>query len=94
MTHALWDDRINVKKSIGTSPFQLVYGSEVIFPSSLSLSVMKFMHEEETEIHLTQRRMYQLIELQQQREQLFDRTQKFQEKMKEIFDRRMKRDDL
>ena len=43
-----WDDRINMKKSIGTSPFQLVYGFEFIFPSSLSLPVMKLLQEEET----------------------------------------------
>ena len=35
-----------------------------------------------------------MIELQQQREQLFDRTQKFQEKMKEIFNRRTKPNDF
>ena len=35
-----------------------------------------------------------MIELQQQREKLFDRTQKFQEKMKEIFDRRTNPDDF
>ena len=34
--------------------------------------------------------MYQLVEIQQQREQIFDRTQLFQDKMKEIFDRRTK----
>ena len=36
LTYALWVDIISVKKSIGTSPFQLVYSSEVIFPISLS----------------------------------------------------------
>ena len=35
-----------------------------------------------------------LVELQQQREQIFDRTHKFQDKMKEIFCRRMKPDDF
>ena len=35
-----------------------------------------------------------MIELQQQREQLFEKTQKIQEKMKEIFDRRTKPDDF
>ena len=64
LIHALWDDKISVNNSIGTSPFQLVYGSEVIFPSSLSLTVMKMLQEEETKTHPTQRRMYQLIELQ------------------------------
>ena len=53
LIHALWDDRISIKKSIGTSPFQLVYGYEVIFPRSLSLLVMKLLQEEETETHPT-----------------------------------------
>ena len=63
LIHALWDDKISVKKSTGTSPFQLMYGFEVIFPISLSFLVMKLLQEEETETHPTQRRMYQLIEL-------------------------------
>ena len=38
--------------------------------------------------------MYQLVELQQQREKLFDITKKFQDKIKEIFDKRTKPDDF
>jgi hypothetical protein len=30
---ALWADRVTTKRSIGVSPFQLVYGAEVVFPS-------------------------------------------------------------
>ena len=58
LTHALWADRTSVKKSIGTSPFQQVYGFEVIFPSSLSFPVMRLLHEEEAATHPTQRMMY------------------------------------
>ena len=29
---ALWADRVTNKKSIGTSPFKLVYGIDAIFP--------------------------------------------------------------
>ena len=47
LTHALWDDIICVKKFIGTSPFQLVYGFEVTFPSSLSFLVMIFLKVED-----------------------------------------------
>ena len=36
LKYALWADRVNVKKSIGTSPFQLVYGIDAIFPVQLS----------------------------------------------------------
>ena len=39
----LWEDRISTKKSIGTSTFQLVYGTDVIFPVSLGAPVMKFL---------------------------------------------------
>ena len=65
LIHALWDDKISSKKSIGTSPFQLVYGLEAIFPNSLSLPVMRLLQEEDVETHPTQRRMYQLVEMQQ-----------------------------
>ena len=66
LIHALWADRISAKKSIGTSPFQLVYGAEVIFPSLVSLPVRRLLQEEEAEVDPTQRIAYQLIELQQQ----------------------------
>ena len=67
LIHALWVDRISVKKSIGNSPFWLVYGLEVIFPNSLSLPIMILFQEEDTETHPTQRRMYQLVELQKKK---------------------------
>ena len=31
----LWEDKVSTKKSIGTSPFQLVYGTNAIFPPLL-----------------------------------------------------------
>ena len=40
---SLWDDRVTDKKSIGTSPFKLVYGTEAIFPIQLILPVAKFL---------------------------------------------------
>ena len=40
---ALWADRVTIKKSIGTSPFQLVYGIDVVFPVQLVTPVIKFM---------------------------------------------------
>ena len=40
---ALWADRVSTKKSIGTSPFQLVYVIDVVFPASLAAPVMKFL---------------------------------------------------
>ena len=37
LNFSLWDDRVNDKRSIGTSPFKLVYGTEAIFPIHLIL---------------------------------------------------------
>ena len=31
LKYALWNDRITVKQAIGTSPFQLVYGTDAVF---------------------------------------------------------------
>ena len=39
---ALWVDRTSSKKSISTSPFQLVYGVDVVIPMQLALPIMKY----------------------------------------------------
>jgi transposase InsO family protein len=41
LKYALWENIIDTKKSIGMSPFQLVYGTYVILPINLALPVMK-----------------------------------------------------
>ena len=38
---SLWDDRVSDKRSIGTSPFKLLYGTQSIFSIQLILSVAK-----------------------------------------------------
>ena len=35
LINALWADRVSSKKSIGMSPFELVYGTDAVFPTSL-----------------------------------------------------------
>ena len=54
---ALWADRVSTKKSTGTSPFQLVYGTDAIFPASLGSPVMKYLQEQDTESNPLQRRI-------------------------------------
>jgi transposase InsO family protein len=61
---SLWADRVTIKKSIGTSPFKLVYGTDAIFPIHLVLPVAKFFQEEQTESNDMVRRMLDLVELQ------------------------------
>jgi hypothetical protein len=41
LKYALWENKINAKKSIGMSHFQLVYRAYVILPINLALPVMK-----------------------------------------------------
>ena len=43
--HTLWADRISQKKSIGMSPFELVYGVDTVFPASLAALVVKLLQE-------------------------------------------------
>ena len=49
LKYALWDDRITVKQAIGTSPFQLVYGIDGVFPIQLGIPVMKFLQNSQEE---------------------------------------------
>jgi hypothetical protein len=49
LVFALWVDRINNKREIGMSPYQLVYGTEEVFPLSLGISVMKLLQEVQVE---------------------------------------------
>jgi ribonuclease HI len=89
---ALWADRVTSKKSIGTSPFKLVYGTEAIFPVQLALPVAKFLQEAEEEPNDLTRRIHNLVQLQQDREQLLDRTELHQQMIKRNFDKKTKSD--
>ena len=50
------------KKSIGTSPFNMVYGTEDIFPIQLSLPIANFLQEEEGEPNDLVIRILHLVE--------------------------------
>jgi hypothetical protein len=92
LKYALWDDRINTKRSLGTSPFQLVYGIDVVFPTQLGLPVLKFLQEEIEEPNDIQRRIFQIIEVQQKREALNQITEAYQSKVKSYFDKKTKKE--
>jgi len=94
LINALWVDRLTTKKSIITSPYELLYGMEVVFPSSLGVPVMKILQEDQVEPNDIQRRINHTINLQQTREEVYQRSQVLQEKLKKIFDRRTKAEDF
>ena len=72
------------------SPYQLVYGMDAVFPTSLGVPVMNLLQEVQVEENDMQRRINQTIHLQQNREEVYERTQLFQENVKKLFDKRTK----
>jgi len=74
LNYGLWDDRLITKKSICMSSFQLVYGTDAIFPSSVGVLVMNIILEVQSEPNDIQRRIYQTIQLQQSSEEVYNRT--------------------
>eukprot|EP00253_Pinus_taeda_P032149 PITA_32149 len=94
LVNALWADRLTTKRSIGTSPYQLVYGMEAMCPSSLGILVIKLLQEIQAEPNDIQRRINQTIHLQQTREEVYHRAQVLQENLKKIFDKRTKAEDF
>ena len=82
LKYALWEDRITVKQAIGTSPYQLVYGTEAVFPVQLGIPVMKFLQNSQEEPNDMQRRIFEMIELQQHREKVDKEAQLYRAKVK------------
>ncbi len=65
---ALWADRIMPKRSIGNSPFVLVYGREARIPISLEFPSLELAHQMELiEDDAMSVRMEELIELEEKR---------------------------
>ena len=91
---SLWADRVTKKKSLGTSPFQLVYGMEAIFPTQLILPVVKFFQDHEGEPNHMVRRIHQVVELQQIREKVMDIAHSHQQKIKQAFDRKVGKEEF
>jgi len=94
LKYALWADRVTTKRSIENSPFKLVYGTKAIFPIQLSLPVAKFLQEEQNEEEDMAKRISDLAEVHEIREQLVEKSVAHQKKIKEAFDRRAKTDNF
>jgi len=65
---------------------------KTVFPASLAAPVVKLLQEAYSEEDPMQRRLNQMIHLQQKREENFKNTSKLQEKIKKIYDRKAKVD--
>ena len=76
------------------SPYQLVYGTDAIFPTNLGVPVIKLIQEVKSEDNDVTRRINQTIHLHQTREEVYIRAQQLQENIKKLFDRRTKASDF
>lgn len=94
LINALWVDKVSIKKSIGMSHFQLVYKVDTIFPSSLVIPIMKILEEMNNETNDMQRRINQMIHLQQTREEVYQNNSKLQGRIKKIYDSKTKEDNF
>ena len=74
LVFSLWANRLTTKRSIGMSPYQLVYGTEAVFPTSLGVPIMKLLQEMQIEPNDSQRRINQMIHLQQSREEVYNKN--------------------
>ena len=90
LKYALWADRVTIKKSTGNSPFKLVYGAEAVFPIQLTLPVEKLLQTEQNEEEEMAKRITNLVEVHQIREQLVEKVAAHQKKVKEAFDKKEK----
>jgi hypothetical protein len=79
---AIWADRVTTKRSLGVSPFQLIYGVEVVFPTQISLPVAKCLQDYQEEPDDMVRRIQQLVEMYQARDQLLDKSHDHQQRIK------------
>jgi hypothetical protein len=91
---ALWADRVTTKNSLGTSPFQLVYGTEAVFPTQLALPVAKLFQDHEGDLDHMVRRIHQVLEVQQIKEKVIDIAHSHQQKIKQAFDRKVRKEEF
>ena len=83
---------VGIQKSINTSHFQMVYGTDTIFPVQLAIPVAKFLQYHEVEPNDTTRRIYQIIEVHQKKENKYYFVRKYQQVVKKGFDRGPKKE--
>jgi hypothetical protein len=91
---SIWVDRVTTKRSLGLSPFQLIYGTETVFPPQLALPMEKFFQDCQGEPDDMIRRIHQLVEVQQTREKVMDMAHERQQRIKQIFDRKNSKEDF
>jgi len=91
---SLWDDRVTTNRALGLSPFQLVYGVQAVFPSQLAFPMEKFLQDYQVESDDMIRRIQELVEVQQTWEKMVDKAYYHQLKIKQAFEKNVKKEDF
>ncbi|KAH9331236.1 hypothetical protein KI387_003344, partial [Taxus chinensis] len=93
---ALWADRITPKRSLGMSPFQVLYGTDAELPISVELPALRLARaiEDETFQNSLEKRIMYLAELEEKRVRVVDRITEHQNQVKRLFDKKAKQRDF
>ena len=81
---------MTTRRSTGKSPYELVYGTQALFPTQLANPIISFLQESQEEPNALIRRLNKVIELSESRNKVRENLVTYQEKMKSIFDRKAK----
>jgi hypothetical protein len=81
---------IRTKQSIGMSPFQMVYCTDVILPINLPLPVMKLLQDANEDPNELIIRINKIIDIQQNRAEVDGKLWKYQDNMQALFDKKDK----
>jgi len=93
LTYALWEDRTTAKASIGTSPFQWLFGQQVVLPIELQLTSFRLaFQQDELEEPSLKDRFHTLLALDEQRDYALRNIEKRQHTVKKYFDKKAKTD--
>lgn len=87
----IWADRVIVKRSIGFSPFELVYGKQVRIPIHNLLPIYNFINEEGSkELDPLDDRLNPLVKLEENRRAAHEKNMRQQQKVKVLHEKRAK----
>ena len=72
LNFSLWDARVTTRRSTGKSPFELVYGTQALFPSQLVKLVIAMIQEAKEEPNALVRRMHKVMVLNESKDKVRD----------------------
>ena len=94
LNEAQWAYRIKWENTTRFNPYQLVYGKEALFPTHIAFPVMKLLKDSNEEPNDFSRRINQIIELNEDGDEVHYKLNKYQSKMKSLFDRNVRERDF